>query len=184
MTLNSGTYCGGILINPGGFATFNPGIYTLASNTSGGGLQIDAGTTVTGSGVGFYNYGPTGPVQFLFSSVTAGAVTLTAPNTTNCGSCGSAWQGILFYQDPQDTATSVVVGSASWNTKLTGSSYFPNADITYALDFQVNYNDVVAKTVRLGASYFGVTVNTSFYNNYTELANGNPIKSTMAVLAE
>lgn len=134
--------------------------------------------------MGFYNYGPSGGVNFLFSSVTAGGVTLTAPNATNCGLCGSAWQGILFYQDPGDAATSLVVGSVSWNTKLTGSSYFPSADITYALDATVNYNDVVAKSVTLGFAYAGVTVNTQFYNNYNELSNGNPIKSSMAVLAE
>lgn len=182
--LNSGTYCGGINIAPGAYVTLNSGIYTLTSTGSNGGLSIDAGTTVTGNGVGFYNYGPNGGVNFLFSSLTAGTVSLAAPNRTNCASCGAAWQGILFYQDPQDTASSVVVGSASWNTKLTGSSYFPNANLTYALDLQVNYNDVVAKSATFGFSYQGVTTNTQFYNNYTELANGNPIRSTMAVLAE
>jgi hypothetical protein len=134
--------------------------------------------------VGFYNYGPYGGVDFIASSVTLGGVTLTAPNNSNCAACGSAWQGILFYQDPGDTASSIVIGSASFNTKLTGTSYFPNANITYALDLQVNYNDVVAKSVLLGATLQGVTVNTNFYNNYAELSNGNPIKSSTAVMAE
>jgi Flp pilus assembly protein TadG len=184
-TLNPGTYCGGITISPGANVTMNSGIYTLTSTSgSNGGLSIDAGTSVTGNGVGFYNYGPNGGVNFLFSSMTAGAVTLTAPNATNCATCATAWQGILFYQDPGDSAASIVVGSASWNTKLTGTSYFPSANVTYALDFQVNYNELVAKSVTLGASYYGVTVNSNFFNNYSELANGNPIKNTIAVLAE
>jgi len=186
-TLYPGTYCGGISIAPGANVTMNPGIYTLTSTSgSNGGLSIDAGTTVAANGVGFYNYGPNGGVDFLFSSVTAGAVTLTAPNSTNCSSCGSAWQGILFYQDPGDSATSVVVGSASWNTKLTGTSYFPDANITYALDLQVNYNEVVAQSVTLGfqININGTRVGTSFYNNYAELANGNPIKNTVPVLSE
>jgi hypothetical protein len=134
--------------------------------------------------VGFYNYGPNGAVAFNFPSATAGAVTLTAPNASNCSGCGSAWQGILFYQDPTDTASSTVVGSAFWNTKLTGTSYFPQASITYALDATVNYNEVVAKSVTFGLSVDGQTVGTNFNNNYSELANGNPIKSTIAVLAE
>jgi len=182
--LNSGTYCGGINITYGGYATFNSGIYTLTSTGGPGGLTIDARTTVTGNGVGFYNYGPSGGVNFIAPSFTAGGVTLTAPNATNCGLCGSAWQGILFYQDPGDTATSVVVGSASFNTKLTGTSYFPNADITYALDATVNYNEVVAKSVVMGLTFGGQEVTTNFNNNYNELANGNPIKSSTAVLAE
>jgi hypothetical protein len=182
---NSGTYCAGINIQPGGYATFNSGIYTLTSSKGAGGLSVDATTTVTGNGVGFYNYGPSGGVNFLFSSATAGGVTLTAPNSSNCGSCGAAWQGILFYQDPGDTATSYVVGSAFWNTKLTGTDYFPNADITYALDATVDYSDVVAKGVTLGVTIDGESVagNTNT-PNYSSLANGNPIKGTGAVLGE
>jgi Flp pilus assembly protein TadG len=188
-TLSPGTYCGGINIAPGANVTMNSGIYTLTSTSgSNGGLSIDAGTTVNGNGVGFYNYGPNGGVNFLFSSATLGHVTLTAPNSTNCSACGQAWQGILFYQAPTDHATSVVVGSASWNTKLTGTSYFPDANVTYALDLQVNYNDVVAQSVTMGLA---ITVNgnttdvgSNFYNNYAELTNGNPVKSTIAVLAE
>jgi len=184
-TLNPGTYCGGLTISPGANVTMNPGIYTLTSTSgSNGGLSIDAGTTVTGNGVGFYNYGPNGGVNFLFSSLTAGNVTLTAPNSTNCSGCASAWQGILFYQDPQDTAASIVVGAASWNTRLTGASYFPNASIIFALDLMVNYDIVVAKNVTLGFAYDNVQVSTNFYNNYSELASGTPIKSSIAVLSE
>ena len=184
-TLNPGTYCGGIVIGPGATVTLNSGIYTLTSTSgSNGGLSIDALTTVTGNGVGFYNYGPNGGINFNFPSATAGAVTLTAPNATNCGSCGSAWQGILFYQDPGDTASSYVVGSAFWNTKLTGTSYFPTASITYALDATVNYNEVVAKSVTMGVTISGQNVVTNFNNNFSELANGNPIKTSVAVLSE
>lgn len=185
VTLNPGTYCGGIKINPGANVTMNPGIYTLTStSSSNGGLTIDPMASIAGNGVGFYNYGPYGGVNFVFSSVTPGSITLTAPNASNCGSCSTAWQGILFYQPPTDTASSVVVGAASVNTKLTGTSYFPNASVTYALDFAVNYNELVAKQVNFGFTYSSITVNTNFYNNFSELTNGNPIKNTVAVLAE
>ncbi len=184
-TLNPGTYCGGITIGPGATITMNSGIYTLTSTSaSNGGLSIDALTTVTGNGVGFYNYGTYGAINFTFPSATPGAVTLTAPNATNCSTCGSAWQGILFYQPPTNTTASTVIGSAFWNTKLTGTSYFPDASLTYALDATVNYNEVVAKTVTMGLAIDGQNVVTNFNNNFSELANGNPIKASGAVLGE
>jgi hypothetical protein len=187
VTLNPGTYCGGITIGVGAHVTFNSGIYTITSTTSTGasvpgGLSIDAGTTVTGNGVGFYNYGPNGGVNFLCSSCTAGGVTLTAPNSSNCGSCGAAWQGMLFYQDPGDTAQSTVVGSASFNTTPTGTSYFPSATVLYAFDATVNYNILVAKDITLGLTWSGNNIDTKFFNNYTELNNGSPIKGGAAVV--
>jgi hypothetical protein len=185
VTLNPGTYCGGITVNPGANLTLNSGIYTITSNTSTGaaapgGLNINAGTNVTGNGVGFYNYGPNGAVQFLCSSCTAGNVVLTAPNATNCGSCGSAWQGMLFYQDPGDTATSIVVGSFSFNTKPTGTSYFPSATVNYAFDISVTYNILVAKDIGIGVSWDQNT--TKSFNNYNELTNGSPIKGGAAIV--
>lgn len=183
VTLNPGTYCGGITVSPGANLTFNSGIYTLTSTSgSNGGLAVYAGTNVTGNGVGFYNYGPNGAIRFLCSSCTAGNVVLTAPNSSNCGSCGSAWQGMLFYQDPGDTASSTVVGSLTYNTKPTGTSYFPNATVTYAFDISVNYNILVAKDITLGLAWNGINIDTNFYNNYTELTNGSPIKGGAAVV--
>ena len=176
-TLNPGTYCGGITINPGANVTFNPGIYTLTSIGSAGGLTIDPVANVTGNGVAFYNHGPNGGINFVFSSLTPGNVTLTAPT-------GGAYSGILFFQDPIDTASSVVVGASSWNTKLTGASYFPNADVNFALDVLVDYDIVVAKDVFYGFQYQSVNVSTHFYNNYSSLVNGTPIKATAATLAE
>jgi len=157
--LNSGTYCGGINIGPGANVTFNPGIYTLTSTSgSNGGLTIGVGTTVSGTDVGFYNYGPNGGVNFVCSSCTAGNVSLTAPTS-------GPWEGILFFQNPQDSASSVVVGSAFFNTKLTGTSYFPNASVTFAFDIQVDYNDLVAKDVTFGLTLNGQDIGTNSYNN-------------------
>jgi hypothetical protein len=177
VTLNAGTYCGGITVSPGANLIFSSGIYTLTSQSStNGGMKIFAGATVTGNGVGFYNYGPNGAIQFLCTGCLAGNVVLTAPNSSNCGSCGSAWQGMLFFQDPGDTAQATVVGSSTYNTKPTGTSYFPNAAVLYAFDIMVNYNILVAKDITMGLAWNGNNMNTSFYNNYGELANGSPIK--------
>ena len=72
------------------------------------------------------------------------------------------------------------MGSAFWNTKLTGTSYFPNASITYALDATVNYNEVVAKSVTMGLAIDGQNVVTNFNNNFSELANRKPDEGNRA----
>jgi hypothetical protein len=179
VTLNPGTYCGGITVDPAANVTFNSGIYTLNSSPAGspGGLTINAGTTVSGSGVGFYNAGPGGGINFVCASCTPGSVVLTAPNSSNCGTCSAAWQGILFYQDPANTTASVVVGSSGYNTKPTGTSYFPDATVTYAFDASVTYNILVAKDINIGLAWNGTSINTNANNNYSELTDGSPIKS-------
>jgi Flp pilus assembly protein TadG len=183
-TLSPGTYCGGISISNSAKVTLNPGIYTLSSSgTSTGGLSIDTGATVTGNGVGFYNYGPIGGVNFT-ANIFGGAVSLTAPNATNCSGCATAWQGILFFQADGDTTASTVFGSTALNVQLTGISYFPTATVNYALDFGVAYNELVAKQIRMGLTVAGNEVDTHFYNNFTSLANGNPIKATGGALVE
>jgi hypothetical protein len=177
-TLNPGTYCGGIKIQPGGRVTFNPGVYTLTSTSSGnGGLTIDPSANVAGNGVAFYNHGPNGAIQFLAPSLSAGTVTLTAPTS-------GPYAGILFFQDPSDTAGATVIGAISWNTKLTGASYFPSATVTFALDFLVDYDILVAKDIQMGFLFNDVTINTNFYNNYSSLVGGTPIKAGAATLAE
>jgi hypothetical protein len=69
-----------------------------------------------------------------------------------------------------------VVGSSSYNTKPTGTSYFPKATVTYAFDASVTYNILVALDVNIGLAWNGTSINTQTFNNYSELANGSPIK--------
>jgi Putative Flp pilus-assembly TadE/G-like len=178
VTLNPGTYCGGITIGFGANVSITPGVYTLVSKNSQGGLTVDPGASILGTGgVAFYNYGPVGSIQFLFSSMSNGNVTLTAPTT-------GPLAGILFFQDPQNTSPAVIIGSAFWNTKLTGASYFPSATVTFALDAMVDYDIVVANKVNFGFSFMTSDVGTKFYNNYSSLANGSPLKSGGASLVE
>ena len=190
-TLNPGVYCGGIVINPGATVTFAPGIYTLTStSSSNGGLSVNAGSMVymantsNDGGAGFYNYGPYGGINFVCPSCTAGRVTFAAPNATNCATCASAWQGILFFQDPGNTSSSTIVGSSTYNVKVTGASYLPKASVNYALDFAVDYNLLVADTINLGVQWGGSTINTNFYNDFSKLSNGSPIKATNATITE
>jgi hypothetical protein len=86
-TLNPGTYCGGIKIS-GGSVTLRPGTYVL----NGGGLSITGNnTTVTGSGVLFYNTSSGYTVGNLSISGQP-SVTLTAPTS-------GTYQGILYFRD-------------------------------------------------------------------------------------
>jgi len=176
-TLNQGTYCGGITIRSGARVTFNPGIYTLTSKGSSGGLSIDPAANVTGNGVAFYNYGPSGDIDIEPLSMAANSVTLTAPTS-------GAFSGILFFQDPGNTTAAKIVGASNWNTKLTGGYYFPNANITFALDYLVDYDIIVAQDITLGFSFQSIPINSNFYNNYSSLVNGTPIKSNVATLSE
>ena len=97
-TFSPGTYSS-ISVGPGN-TTFNPGIYII--DGSSGGLNIGANAVVTGTGVMFYfTNGST------VSTNGTATVNLTAPSATNCPSCPTQYDGILFYQDPADTNTGV-----------------------------------------------------------------------------
>jgi hypothetical protein len=206
-TLYPGTYCGGIVIENGGYGgghnttnvTFEPGIYTLIStSSSNGGLSIDAGASVTGTGVGFYNYGPYGGINMTCQVwcggghgggghgggyYQTGTIALTAPDGTNCPSCSTAWQGILFYQDPGNQITSTVVGSNSYNVSITGTSYFPNASVNYAMDVNsVTYNLLVAKDITMGVQWGGHWIWAWFFHNFWWLRNHrSPLHGTGGV---
>jgi Flp pilus assembly protein TadG len=189
-TFSPGTYCGGISIGPGANVTFSPGIYTLTGN----GLAITVGANVAGTGVAFYDsnynsagqqvagYANDGGINFLCSSCTLGTVNLSAPTS-------GAYEGVLFFQNPYNTASSTIVGSAAFNNTLTGLSYLPSASVTYAFDFDPTsgyngYNGIVADTITYGLTWNGTNLNTYNYNNYSTLADGNPLKGTGGVLVE
>ena len=181
VTLNQGVYCGGIQANFGANINLNPGTYILKNATSGPtyGLSIDLGTTVTGNGVTFYNFGPSGGINFTFTSFTFGGVTLTAPTS-------GTYEGILFFQDPGNTTQAQIIGSSSFNTKIQGTYYFPMAKVVFAFDGLVDYNILDAYQIEFAALTLGGTTFSSsgFSNNYTTLANGSPVKGGNGVLVE
>ncbi|WP_176441558.1 pilus assembly protein TadG-related protein [Granulicella rosea] len=178
VTLNPGHYCGGIVVGPLANVTFNPGTYDLSSTNCGllgtgllgdGGLSIDLLSNVQGNGVTFYNRGPCGSITTLLSSVSLGAVNLSAPTT-------GQYAGILFYQDPQNTTPATLLGSLAVNTKLEGADYFPSALVNYAVSGQARYNMLVAKDIDFVLLTVGTNKQTTaFANDYTALPGGPPI---------
>ena len=110
-TLNPGVYCGGINIG-GGNVTFNPGTYIL----NGGGLKIQgANTTVSGSGVFFYN---------TSSGYTAGPLLMSGqPNINFSGPTTGTYEGILFMQDHSVCPSSQHAINGNTNIEFSGSIY-------------------------------------------------------------
>ena len=119
-TLNPGTYCGGIVINNGATAVFNPGTYII----NGGGITFAGGATITGSGVMFYLTG---------TNATYGSVTINNGVTvTFSAQAAGQYMGLLFFQDRSIVSASnaTFAGGASMN--LTGSLYFPTTWVAYS----------------------------------------------------
>jgi Flp pilus assembly protein TadG len=181
-------YCGGITIGPGANVTFDTtygSTFVLTSknggtNTLPGGLQVDFGATLTGNGVTFYNYGPSGGIKFDWASFTLGGVNLTAPTT-------GTYNGILFFQDPGNSSAAQIVGSAAWNVKLQGTYYFPAATVNFTFDGPVQYNILDAKDIHFMFLTLanGYTHGSSaFSNDYSSLANGSPAHGSGAVLEQ
>jgi len=172
MTLNPGTYCGGITIQSSGNVRFNSGTYVLL----GGGLAISGGGTTSGTGVTFFD---TGNATYTFRPITisgSASVSFSAPT-------GGSYAGILFYQDPNAPgAGSNQKNQISGGTTsaFTGGFYFPTTSLYYAgsgTSSSVQYTILVAYTINLSGSF---VVN----SDYSSLPGGSPIKSGSVVLGE
>jgi hypothetical protein len=163
--LYAGTYCGGISVNGNSWLNFNAGTYILA----GGGMLINGNSTMTGTGVTFYN--TTGLGGY-------GAITLNGNSQANLSAPTSgSLAGILFFQDramPSTDAGSDINGNSS--STFDGAIYFATTSVTYNGNSSASgYSIVVADKLIING-------NSTLGNNYSSLANGSPI--TGAILAE
>ena len=167
-------YCGGITIQNGANVSFQPGTYVLTSTNGGapanpGGLTMQIGATISGTGVTFYNFGPSGGINMSYVA-NAGSITLSAPTT-------GSYSGMLFLQDPANTTAATITGADIWNTSLTGTYYFPTAKVTYSYDGTVPYNLLVAYDITFAeaSSSQGVTHSAAAQNNnYSILYDNGP----------
>jgi Putative Flp pilus-assembly TadE/G-like len=163
--LYAGTYCGGISVHGNAVLHFNAGTYVLA----GGGMDISANTTMTGTGITFYNTAGT--------SGYAG-IALNGNTTANFSAPTSGpLAGILFFQDrsiPSTGASSTITGNSS--STFDGALYFPTTTVSFKGNSSASgYSIVVANQLTLSG-------NVSLGANYSSLTNGSPIKGT--ILAE
>ena len=170
LTLNPGTYCGGMTISGGSgiTATFNPGLYIVT-----GGINWNAQVSVVGSGVTFYftQGGGSSYGQVTISGQVA--VNLTAPTSTSAGGV----TGILFFGDRAWNSTSQNVNINGGSTvKLEGILYFPTTGVivTGNTTCNGNYLGLVADniTVNGGATWSAPSP------TYSALTGGNPFKGS------
>lgn len=171
LTLNPGTYCGGLTISSFNNVYFTPGTYYIAN----GDLYISSVNNVscptcTTSG------SPILGVTFVLTQTTGnysniGGVKITSQNniTLNAPGPGSGepYLGVLFYQDrnaPAGTMTStskIFTVSSLNNAKLSGAIYFPQNRIDLA-SFNNSSSSTNGCTVWIGR-YIKFT---SYNNNY------------------
>jgi Putative Flp pilus-assembly TadE/G-like len=121
-TFNPGTYSS-ISLSGNGTVTFNPGVYVIDGS---GGFSCSGTPTITGTGVMFY----------FTNSATINCqgndtLELTAPSPTNCAACPSEYDGILMYQDPNDTNTTGPGLGGNTGSFLDGVLYFPKDQLTF-----------------------------------------------------
>jgi hypothetical protein len=107
-------FCSGLKVT-GGTITFKPGLYII----EGGDFAVNAGTTLTGTGVTFYFAKAAG------LKLNGGAtVNLSAPST-------GPYSGLLFFGSRTSTVIANQVNGASGST-FDGAIYFPASGVEYA----------------------------------------------------
>jgi hypothetical protein len=114
LTLNPGTYVGGIHITGSGPVTLLPGIYFM----QGGGFSLSGQANVTGSGVMIYN---SPAVSSDTISVSQGSLILTAPSS-------GTYQGIAIFQKRTSNVPISVSGTGVVN--VTGMVYAAKAMVS------------------------------------------------------
>jgi hypothetical protein len=115
LTLQPGTYVGGIKVSGQGSVTLAPGVYYL----QGGGLSVDGKGSITGTGVVVIS--APGRSQDTISISGQGTLKLSAPTS-------GAFQGIALFQDPSSRNAVSLNGQAALT--LTGVLYAPGAVVT------------------------------------------------------
>ena len=158
-TLSPGVYCNGIHIS-GGTVTFSPGDYILL----GGGLTIDsASTTVTGSGVMFYN---TSNTTYSYGTLTISGqpkVTFSAPTS-------GTYEGILWFTDRSQTSTSQNQINGATTSSLQGTLYMPTVPLLYTGESSTGtYTGIIAYTLEINGS---VNFKQDPTGQYTGLSGG------------
>jgi Flp pilus assembly protein TadG len=167
VTLNPGTYCGGININAS-TVNFNQGLYIVT-----GGMTWQNGSTITSSGNGVTFFLTTGGgYSYGNFNINNSTVTLSAPTST-------AYGGITGI---------VVFGDRNWSNQgnqgvSISASYVTTDGIWYVLNTGI-YN---ANSTLRGTSYLGLVVDnikttgatfTIPTPNYSTLTGGSPFEGS------
>jgi hypothetical protein len=135
-TLNHGVYCGGISITGSGTITLNPGIYIM----NGGGFSKVGSANIIANNVMIYNTATSGHTMGAISVAGSGTLTMSAMTT-------GTYEGVLFFQDRTQSIGATVNGSTS--SVVTGTLYFPAANLTYTGTSTAQFTALVADTITM-----------------------------------
>lgn len=159
-TLNPGTYCG-FNLNPGITVTLNPGTYIVE-----GGVNVDTGSVLTGTGVTLYFTG-SGQLQMNSGST----ATLVAPTSGSLA-------GVLIWQASSDSNAMIINGNSS--AKFQGAIYAPSAQLT----LNSAGNTAAYTVVDVGSIILNAGANFALNSDYSSLSAGSPLKTGGANLVE
>jgi hypothetical protein len=153
VTLDPGVYCNGITVNASGVLTLNPGVYILDR----GGLTVNGGGTVTGTGVTLIFTSSTGS-NWATATINGNAtVNLTAPSSGSTA-------GIVIFGDPAEpVGTSINLSGGSSQT-FGGAIYAPTGAISYTggATTSSSCTQIIGDTVTFSGNS-GVAINCSSY---------------------
>ena len=129
VTLSPGWYNNGLDINASQHVTLNPGVYYI--DGAGGGLTINAGAVVTGTGVTLVLTSSSAkknsvPTVSINGSAT---VNITAPTTNSALGADSA--GVVIFQDPKVGSKQSLNINGNSNTYFGGAIVAPAAAIGF-----------------------------------------------------
>jgi hypothetical protein len=180
-----GVYCGGISINGGDNAHFDPGVYILVGRP---GLTINTTGTVSGTGVTFYltdtttGVSPVWPCAGLNgSSGNGGSISIASQATISLSApTDGAYAGMLIMENRALTSVpdSVINGGAGCT--LNGAIYLPHTNLSFSGTSDSNgYMMLLANTVT-----FAGNTTLRLPDFPAEFINNNPAFKKWVTMAE
>lgn len=127
-TLNPGRYCGGINIQAGATVTLNAGVYYIDNGV----FNVQSGSSVTGKNVMLYLGGANSSITLI------GGGTVDLQGRWS----GSSYQGFLVIQDPKSNSGGVSNIQGGGTFKMQGVIYMPTQTIEVSGNGDVNNANV------------------------------------------
>ncbi|MBC7953638.1 MAG: hypothetical protein H7Z12_17705 [Rhodospirillaceae bacterium] len=119
-TISPTTWCGGVTFNAQADVHFQPGVYIV----SGGEFRVNAGATLTGTGVTIILTGSGTNIATVNINGNA-TVELEAPTS-------GTYSGVVMYQDRAASTSGVNTFNGGANMELTGVVYIPSQEIRFS----------------------------------------------------
>lgn len=156
-SLSGGTVCyNGLSISGSNTIVMTPGLYII-----NGSFSFTGSGSISGSGVTIYLAPPNGALSLTGS----GSLNLTAPTT-------GTWDGVLFYEDPNDSNSMKITGSTGSN--LQGIFYAPDASLNLTGSSGATiYADLVVHALSM--------TGTTTLKNYSDVNSSEPLTSARLV---